>query len=294
MTAERAQMRGMQQTIQELTCAIVQATQGGGNRGGAGNLHRNFQSLNPPRFSGSTDPDEVEHWLKETERIFRVMQCATGDKLLLATFQLEKNARTWWESMEETRANGQFTWAEFKEAFNSKYFSEHVQERKAAEFAALKHRSLIVAEYEAQFSRLVRYAEHLVNTERMKAKRFLNGLKPHYITQLAPLDIQTYTEMVKKAQLLEDATDFTDRIKGKFVKKEMTSCQSSAKPKQWQKAVRRRQPEGDASTCRFLGYDCDSPPVAIKKATGVPSRSQYPICETEDEPYTQEDENDLE
>ncbi|MQL81945.1 hypothetical protein Taro_014412, partial [Colocasia esculenta] len=85
MTAERAQMRGMQQTIQELTRAIVQATQGGGNRG-AGDLHRNFRRLNPPRFSGSTDPDEAEHWLKETERIFRVMQCAAGDKLLLATF----------------------------------------------------------------------------------------------------------------------------------------------------------------------------------------------------------------
>ncbi|MQM19011.1 hypothetical protein Taro_052011 [Colocasia esculenta] len=48
----------------------------------------------------------------------------------------------------------------------------------------------------------------------MKAKHFLNGLRPAYITQLAPLDIQTYTEMVKKAQLLEDATDLTDRIKG--------------------------------------------------------------------------------
>ncbi|MQL89909.1 hypothetical protein Taro_022491 [Colocasia esculenta] len=36
--------------------------------------------------------------------------------------------------------------------------------------------------------------------------------------------------MVKRAQLLEDATDFTDSIKGKFVKKEVTSGQSSAKP----------------------------------------------------------------
>ncbi|MQM10467.1 hypothetical protein Taro_043361 [Colocasia esculenta] len=36
--------------------------------------------------------------------------------------------------------------------------------------------------------------------------------------------------MVKKAQLLEDATDFTDRIKGKLVKKELTSGQSSARP----------------------------------------------------------------
>ncbi|MQL82508.1 hypothetical protein Taro_014983, partial [Colocasia esculenta] len=108
MTAERAQMRGMQQTIQELTRAIVQATQGGGNRG-AGDLHRNFRSLNPPRFSRSTDSNEAEHWLQETERIFRVMQCAAGDKLLLATFQLEKDARAWWESVEATRENGPFT-----------------------------------------------------------------------------------------------------------------------------------------------------------------------------------------
>ncbi|MQL89099.1 hypothetical protein Taro_021670 [Colocasia esculenta] len=36
--------------------------------------------------------------------------------------------------------------------------------------------------------------------------------------------------MVKRAQLLEDAMDFIDHIKGKFVKKEMTSGQSSAKP----------------------------------------------------------------
>ncbi|MQM17621.1 hypothetical protein Taro_050593 [Colocasia esculenta] len=86
-----------------------------------------------------------------------------------------------------------------------------------------------MAEYEAQFSRLACYAEHLVNTERMKSKRFLNGLRLQYITQLAPLDIQTYAEMVKKAQLLEDATNFTDRIKGKFVKKEMTSGPSLAK-----------------------------------------------------------------
>ncbi|MQL96372.1 hypothetical protein Taro_029042 [Colocasia esculenta] len=28
-------------------------------RNGAGYLHRNFRSLNPPRFSGSPDPDEV-------------------------------------------------------------------------------------------------------------------------------------------------------------------------------------------------------------------------------------------
>ncbi|MQM21098.1 hypothetical protein Taro_054132 [Colocasia esculenta] len=112
-----------------------------------------------------------------------------------ATFQLEKDARSWWEFVEATRANGQFTWAEFKEAFNSKYFSKRVQEKKAAEFAAVKQRNL--------------------------------SATIHYPT--GPSRHSDF-EMVKKAQLLEDATDFTDRIKGKFVKKELTPGLTSAKP----------------------------------------------------------------
>ncbi|MQM18822.1 hypothetical protein Taro_051819 [Colocasia esculenta] len=67
MAAERAQARNMQQTIQNLTQAILQATQGGGNRE-AGDLHQNFRNMDPPRFEGSTDPDVAEHWVKVVMR----------------------------------------------------------------------------------------------------------------------------------------------------------------------------------------------------------------------------------
>ncbi|MQM03867.1 hypothetical protein Taro_036655 [Colocasia esculenta] len=144
MAVERAQLRDIQQTIQDLTRALLHAAQGDSNRG-ARDLHRNFWSMNPHRFSGTTNPDEAEHWLKETERIFHVMQCTDEDKLLLTTFHLERDACAWWKSVEATRADGQFTWNEFKEEFNSK---------KAAKFTALKQRNLTVVEYEAQFSRL--------------------------------------------------------------------------------------------------------------------------------------------
>ncbi|MQL69571.1 hypothetical protein Taro_001870 [Colocasia esculenta] len=224
---------------------------------------------------------------------------AAGDKLLLATFQLEKDARAWWESVEATRANGQFTWNEFKEAFNSKYFSQRVQEKKAAEFAALKQRSLSVVDYKAQFSRLARYAEHLVNTERMKAKRFLNGLKPQYITQLAPLDIQIYAEMVKKAQLLEDATDFTDRIKGKFVKKELTSGPSSIKPTNGKKRPFNIT-EGPSQETKPKNSIPNTPAKSNCKHCDKPGHTADECwrkvggCETEEDTYTQEDGNDQE
>ncbi|MQL71431.1 hypothetical protein Taro_003750 [Colocasia esculenta] len=64
----------------------------------------------------------------------------------------------------------------------------------------------------------------------MKAKRFLNGLRPQFITQLAPMDIQTYADMVKKAQLLEDAMETAERIKEKSVKREQVSSTRRYQP----------------------------------------------------------------
>ncbi|MQM08560.1 hypothetical protein Taro_041417 [Colocasia esculenta] len=246
--------------------------------------------------------------MKETERIFCVMQCAAGDKLLLDTFQLEKDARAWWESVEATMVNGQFTWAEFKEAFNSKYFSERVQEQKAVDFATLKQRSLFVAEYEAQFSRLARYAIHLVNTEKMKARRFLNGVKPQYITQLGPLDIQTYAEMVKKAQLLEDVINFNDCIKGKFVKKELTPGMTSAKPNIGKKrpfSITKRPsqekkpkvfvPNTPAkSNCKHCDKPSHTTDECWRKFGTCLHCGSYEHRETEEDTYTQEDGNDQE
>ncbi|MQL79111.1 hypothetical protein Taro_011550 [Colocasia esculenta] len=157
------------------------------------------------------------------------MQCVAGDKLLLATFQLEKDADAWWVLVEATRANGQFTWIEFKEAFNSKYFFEHVQEKKATEFAALKQRSPSV--------------------------------------------------MVKKAQLLEDATDFTDRIKGKFMKKELTTGLSSAKPTNGKK--------------RPFSIT-EGPSQERKRKVFIPNTPAKSNCEAEENEYTHEDGEDQE
>ncbi|MQL70644.1 hypothetical protein Taro_002975 [Colocasia esculenta] len=92
--------------------------------------------------------------------------------------------------------------------------------------------------------------------------------------------------MVKKAQLLEDATDFTDRIKGKFEKKEMTSGQSSAKPNNGKKRPFNIT-EGSSQERK--------PKVS---APNTPAKSNCKHCdkpgEIEDELYTHEDGNDQE
>ncbi|MQL84802.1 hypothetical protein Taro_017312 [Colocasia esculenta] len=82
-----------------------------------------------------------------------------------------------------------------------------------------------VAEYEAQFAHLAVYVSHLVGTERLKANRFMDGLRPMFIERLGPHNIQTYTKMVQRAQLVEDTMAKVEGMRGKdnskpvFIKK---------------------------------------------------------------------------
>ncbi|MQM15909.1 hypothetical protein Taro_048862 [Colocasia esculenta] len=119
--------------------------------------------------------------------------------------------------------------------------------------------------------------------------------------------------MVKKAQLLEDAMDFTDSIKGKFVKKELTSGQSSARPNNGKKhplnltegPSQERKPKAivtytpaksNCKHCDKLGHTADEcwrkVSACITVAIDVPGLNGL-SRDTEDEPYTQEDGNDL-
>ncbi|MQL75377.1 hypothetical protein Taro_007740 [Colocasia esculenta] len=226
----RNQWQAMQDTVAGLTQALQNVVQAGNQaaaaRNGVSDLHRNFRSLNPPRFSGSPDPDEAENWQEEIERIFQVMQCTNREKVVLATFQFTKDARALWKATLAHLPNvAELEWAGFLEIFRGKYFSERVKEKKAAEFAALRQKGMSMAEYEAQFARLSVYAPHLVGTERLKANQFMDGLRPMFIERLGPHNIQTYTEMVQRAQLVEDTMAKVEGMRGKdnskpvFVKK---------------------------------------------------------------------------
>jgi len=48
------------------------------------------------KFSGKATPDEVDAWLKESEKIFKVMAYIEEQQLNFATFLLVGDAEYWW------------------------------------------------------------------------------------------------------------------------------------------------------------------------------------------------------
>ena len=98
-----------------------------------------FQRENPPTFKGKHDPDGELEWLKEIERIFRVMDCILAQKVRYGTHMLAVEADDWWlETCQRLEAAGEnVTWAVFCKEFLRKYFPEDVRGKEEIEFLEL-------------------------------------------------------------------------------------------------------------------------------------------------------------
>ncbi|XP_058766034.1 uncharacterized protein LOC131639567 [Vicia villosa] len=110
-----------------------------------------FQRENPPVFKGTHDPDGALTWLKETERIFRLMDFTIDQKVWYGTHMLAVEADDWWlETRQRLEANGdEITWVVFRREFLRKYFPEDVCGKKEIEFLELRQGNKSVVEYAA-------------------------------------------------------------------------------------------------------------------------------------------------
>ncbi|XP_028057536.1 uncharacterized protein LOC114261460 [Camellia sinensis] len=137
-------------------------------------LIQKFNKMKPLTFHGGLEPLKADAWVLETEKLFEVFPCAEAHKVLLATFTLQEEARRWWMLIRDT--NNAITWAQFKEGFYEKYFSQCVQDRMVTEFEQLQQGTMSIAEYESKFTELSWYAPHMVDTDYKNARKFEGGL----------------------------------------------------------------------------------------------------------------------
>ena len=95
----------------------------------ARSLLMDFRRMDPPRFLGGPDPVAAERWKSEVTKIFTTMRCSTEERVPLAVFLFQGEAEHWWASV--TRAAGpdfEWTWEDFVDRFDRKFFPEHVRQ----------------------------------------------------------------------------------------------------------------------------------------------------------------------
>ncbi|XP_058774497.1 uncharacterized protein LOC131648787 [Vicia villosa] len=139
-----------------------------------------FQRENPPVFKGKHDPDGALEWLKEIERIFRVMDCTQAQKVRYGTHMLAVEADDWWlATRQRLEATGEeITWDVFRREFLRKYYPESVRGKKEIEFHELKQGNMSVTDYAAKFTELAKFYPYYdgEGAEFSKCVKFENGI----------------------------------------------------------------------------------------------------------------------
>ncbi|MCL7034071.1 hypothetical protein MKW94_002026 [Papaver nudicaule] len=99
-------------------------------------LLEKFVRLKPPQFEGSTDPLVVVKWKEYIDKILVAMRCTPVQRQQLVVFQLSGEARNWWknEVVVAQLDENTFTYIQFCERLDARYFPATVRNKKIEEF----------------------------------------------------------------------------------------------------------------------------------------------------------------
>ncbi|XP_070030294.1 uncharacterized protein [Nicotiana sylvestris] len=164
--------------------------------------------MKPPVFTGSEKDEDLQNFIDDVKKIFRVMH-ATDTEVELATYQLKDVANTWYEIWEESRGEdvAPTTWKEFVDAFLEHFLPIEVLKAKALEFERLRQNDMSVNEYYLKFVSLAKYAQEMVRDMRARVRRFVLGLSNDLFVNaniVAQNNDMTITKMVSIVQGNED------------------------------------------------------------------------------------------
>ncbi|KAA3465766.1 ATP-dependent zinc metalloprotease FtsH [Gossypium australe] len=106
--------------------------------------------------------------------------------------------------MKEGTAADRIDWDFFKESFQGKYVGASYVDAQRKAFLNLVQGSKFVAEYEAEFLHLSRYARGMVATEYERCVRFEDGLRNELRVLIAPQRERDFAVLVEKVKIAEE------------------------------------------------------------------------------------------
>src|SRR3954465_7923518 len=199
----------------EAMAQVLENQQHGGESDASRSL-ATFQRENPPVFKGTYDPDGALTWLKEIERIFRVMDCTPEQKVRYGTHMLAVEADDWWlETRRILEGSGEeISWIVFRMEFLRKYFPEDVRGKKEIEFLELSQGNKSVVEYAAKFGELAKFYQYYdgPNGEFSKCIKFENGLCSEIKKAISYRKIRIFADLVDCCRIYEEDNNAHYRV----------------------------------------------------------------------------------
>ncbi|XP_016749663.1 uncharacterized protein [Gossypium hirsutum] len=154
--------------------------------GGRGSVTERLRSNGAELFRGvvRVAPNVAEYWMEATERIMDDLDFTAEQKFKGAVSQLRDEAYQWW--------------------LTGKYVRASYIDARRCKFLNLTQGDRLVAEYEVEFLRLIRYARGMVATKYKHCVQFEDGLKDSLQVLLTPQRERDFSVLVEKVTITED------------------------------------------------------------------------------------------
>ncbi|KAA3483244.1 ty3-gypsy retrotransposon protein [Gossypium australe] len=148
-------------------------------------------------------PNVAEYWLEAVERVMEDLDCTAEKKLKGAVSLLRDEAYQWWLTVKKGTPADCITWDFFKIAFQGKYVgASYVDAQRKIFLNLIQGKS--VAECEAEFLRLSRYARGIIATNYERCVRFEDGLRDELRVLIARQRERDFAILVEKAKITEE------------------------------------------------------------------------------------------
>uniref|UniRef100_A0ACD5U8Q8 Uncharacterized protein n=1 Tax=Avena sativa TaxID=4498 RepID=A0ACD5U8Q8_AVESA len=145
---------------------------------------------------------DAASWLSTMEKYMAAMELPSHKRVLFVAFNLKGLADDWWSGVRAAYP-GELTWAVFVQQFTDKYYPETFKEEMSEKLKTIKQGKLSIDEYEAEFSKMVLFVDHVKHDEAAKARAFFRGLNSRYREVMSARPANDYLSMVKQARGME-------------------------------------------------------------------------------------------
>ncbi|GMN21683.1 hypothetical protein TIFTF001_040088 [Ficus carica] len=148
-------------------------------------LFERFRRMKAPEFEGTTDPIEADNWLIDIQVILDFMGITEREKVLCASFALNKDARHWWMTVQMRRDVAAMSWQDFVAEFRMMYYNSEILAAQQDEFTSMKQWLMKVLEAVKKFEQLARLCPELIPNETTKVRRMMKMFRTDIAKQVS-------------------------------------------------------------------------------------------------------------
>ncbi|XP_073271489.1 uncharacterized protein [Primulina huaijiensis] len=160
-----------------------------------------FLRFKLPKIEGKPDACQAESWLSKINKIFSILNYSEDQKVNFSTYLFEEASHNWWRMVEHkwTKNHNPKMWDNFLQEFEGKYITQVILNTREREFMDLVQGDMTIAQYEAEFHRLIHYAKHYMEDEVRKKKKFVHGLNLDIRWATLSTEVASYVSAVNQA-----------------------------------------------------------------------------------------------